>query len=221
MVLLKKKKREKMITYDVYLLHPFTMMISGPTGCGKTVWIRNLVNSINQVSKPIPTEIFYFYGEYQTIFETFKNTNFIKGLSETMMEKFDGSKPTLIIIDDLMIESASSKLISEIYTKGSHHRNLSIILLVQNLFIRGTESRNISLNSQYFVLFKNPRDQSIATNIARQMFPSKIKKFQAIYEEATKNPFSYLFIDLKPNTPNEIRLLTNVLGEGLMQAYTM
>ena len=109
-----------------------------------------------------------------------------------------------------MHESANSKLISELFTKGSHHRNLSIILIVQNFFIRGSESRNISLNSQYIVLFKNPRDQSIATVIARQMFPRKIPKFQKIYEDATSGPYSYLFIDLKPETPNEVRLLSQV-----------
>ena len=197
--------------YKIYLHHPFTLLISGPTGCGKTEFVKRLINSSKIISAPIPERIIYFYGEYQDKFNDMVNVEFIQGLPESVFKSLDG-RPTWIIIDDLMHESASSKLISELFTKGSHHRNLSIILIVQNFFIKGSESRNISLNSQYITLFKNPRDQSIATVIARQMFPSKIKKFQAIYEDATAAPFSYLFIDLKPDTPEEVRLLSHIFN---------
>ena len=45
------------------------------------------------------------------------------------------------------------------------------------------------------------------------MYPYNIKLFQKAYEEATKNPYTYFFIDLKPDTPEEVRLLSNVFGE--------
>ena len=112
-----------------------------------------------------------------------------------------------------MLESSNSAVISNLFSRASHHRNLSVILLTQNFFCKGKETRNITLNAQYVILFKNPRDKSLATSIARQMYPSHIRKFQAVFEEATAKPFSYLFIDLKPDTPDEIRLLSNVLGE--------
>ena len=64
------------------------------------------------------------------------------------------------------------------------------------------------------MLFKNARDKTIARNIARQMYPNRIKQFQSIYEKATAKPFSFLFIDLKPDTPDEVRLMTNILGEN-------
>lgn len=202
-----------MQTFSVYLRHPFTMMIAGPTGSGKTYWIKQLVSNVNKYCYPPPEKITYFYGEYQEIFSSMPNVNFIQGLPENLIQKFDGIKPEWIIIDDLMFESTNSKVISELFTKGSHHRNLSVILLVQNFFTRGKESRNISLNSQYVVYFKNPRDQSMITNIGRQILPGKVKKLQDIYEDATRKPYSYLFFDLKPDTPIETRFLTNVLDE--------
>jgi len=44
--------------------------------------------------------------------------------------------PTLIVLDDLM-DSAYSEKLSEIFTKGSHHRNISLVLITQNLFHQG------------------------------------------------------------------------------------
>jgi len=61
----------------------------------------------------------------------------------------------LVIIDDLMRESSRRRSI-----KGSHHKNLSVILISQNLFHqeRGRVQRDISLNANYITVFKNPRD---------------------------------------------------------------
>lgn len=199
--------------YSVYLKHPFTMMIAGPSGSGKTHFISRLISDCALFSHPKPEKITYFYSEFQQNFVSMPNVNFIQGISDNVMKSFDGSRPEWLVIDDLMHETVNSKIVSELFTKGSHHRNLSVIILVQNFFTRGIESRNISLNSHYIVLFKNPRDQSIASMIARQMFPRNIKKFQEIFQDATSEPFSYLFIDLKSDTPEEIRLLTNICGE--------
>jgi hypothetical protein len=62
----------------------------------------------------------------------------------------------LIVLDDLMAQSGKDKRISDLFTKGSHHRNLSIVYIVQNIFHQGKEMRNISLNAHYIVLFKSP-----------------------------------------------------------------
>jgi hypothetical protein len=201
--------------YSFYLRHPFTMLISGPTGSGKTLWVKKLIDNINYICDKPPQRITYFYGEYQPIFSNFHNVNFIQGLPDNYLSSFSGQYPELVIIDDLMSESSKSELVSNLFTKGSHHRNLSIILITQNFFMRGKESRNITLNSHYIVLFKNPRDKSLASNIARQIYPNKIKKFQLAFEDATSKPFTYLFLDLKPDTPEEIRLSTNIFGELL------
>lgn len=199
--------------YHVYLKHPFTMIVSGPTGSGKTMWVKNLIEKRSVVSYPPPTRITYCYGTYQSLFTEMNNVTFIPGISEDVIENLGADEPQWLIIDDLMTESANSRLISDLFVKGSHHRNISIILLIQNFSMKGSENRNISLNSQYIVLFKNPRDKSMASNIARQMYPRKTKFFQKIFDDATKKPHSYLFIDLKSDTPEEMRLLSNVLGE--------
>ena len=68
----------------------------------------------------------------------------------------------------------------------------------------------MSINSQYMVLFKNPRDQVEPAILVRQMYPNNSKRFMNKYTEATKRPYGYLFIDLKQNTPEEERLKTDI-----------
>ena len=47
---------------------------------------------------------------------------------------FSVNKRNLIVIDDQMIEAGRDNRIVNLFTKGSHHRNLSVIYIVQNLF---------------------------------------------------------------------------------------
>ena len=61
------------------------------------------------------------------------------------MSTFDGSEPVLMILDDLMRETNAS--IVDIFTKGSHHRQISVFYITQNLFHQGRGQRDISLKA--------------------------------------------------------------------------
>ena len=73
-------------------------------------------------------------------------------------------KRNLLMFDDLMTEAKCNQRIADLFTKGSHHRNISAVYLTQNLFPQGKVCRDIILNTQYMVLFNNPIDrQQVAT----------------------------------------------------------
>jgi hypothetical protein len=209
---------------EVYLKHPFTMVVSGPTGSGKTFWVLQLIKKSWTASHPAPEKITVCYSEWQPLYDELKelckeddtpSVEFIQGVPDNIIERFDGHFPQWLMIDDLMHEAGDSKTVSMLFTKGSHHRNISVVLILQNFFLKSKEMRTISLNAQYLVLFKNPRDKTIITHIGKQVFPGSVKKLQQIFDEVTRNkPYSYIFIDLKPETCDDLRLLQNVLGEG-------
>ena len=48
--------------------------------------------------------------------------------------------------------------IANLFSWESDLKKLSAILLLQNLFHQGKYGRDISLNAQYLILFKNIRD---------------------------------------------------------------
>ena len=89
-----------------------------------------------------------------------------------MPQKFgnEHGKPCLIILDDLLNE-VYSKDVCHLFKKGSHHRNISVILITQNLFHQGLFCRDISLNAKYSAALKNVRGKSQFQYLARQVHP--------------------------------------------------
>ena len=65
---------------------------------------------------------------------------------------------SLVVLDDLMSQCSNNQRVADLFTHGLHHSGISVVYLTQNLFPPGKLSRTISLNSHYFVIFRNPRD---------------------------------------------------------------
>ena len=110
-----------------------------------------------------------------------------------------------------MIDAGKDQRIVNLFTRGSHHRDLNVIYIVQNVFHQGKGSRSISLNSHYLVLFKNPCDKLQVLTLAKQMYPGRTDFFLKQYEEAVRRPYGYLLIDLKTTAQDDCRLRTNVI----------
>ena len=123
------------------------------------------------------------------------------------------------VLDDLMAET--DERVTNLFTKKSHHCNTSVIYLVQNLFPKNKESRTTSLNSQYIVVFKNPRDVSQMTTLAKQMYPGRVKFVQEAFADATSTPYGYILVDLKQDTPEDLRLRTSILPDDAVQYVYM
>ena len=208
---------------DVRLQHPYTCLVAGPTSCGKTQFVKKIIEEGEHVVNGSAEKIIWLYGEYQPAYRElaskFPYILFIEGIPENLNEYIDPKFRNLIVIDDLMSETGSDKKVTNLFTKGSHHRNLSVILLLQNLFYNGKESRTISLNAHYIVLFKNPRDNTIVTSLAKQMYPGKIKFLQEAFRDATKLPYHYLFLDLKPYTDEKFQVRTCIMPSETQYAY--
>jgi GTPase SAR1 family protein len=196
---------------------PFTCLVTGPTSCGKTEFTIRLIENSARVIFPNPEKIIWGYGTYQKRFETLKNIEFIEGMPELSM--FDERKHTLLILDDLMLDASKDQTITKLFTQISHHMNVSILYLTQNLFQEGKQNRTVSLNSHYMVLFKNPRDASQIACLARQMFPRNSAFMIEAFKNATAKPYSYLFLDLKPETDDQFRLRANIFPDETNYAY--
>ena len=167
-------------------------------------------------------KIIYCYGEYQPTYEEMRQSQpsiqFIEGFPD-IENMTDSSYHTLLIIDDLQNELADNLQLANIFCKTSHHRKCSLIFLQQALFNKGKYSRLCSLNCHYLVLFKTPRDQTVIRTLARQMYPGCGKYLIEAYQDATEKPYSYLFIDLRPQTDDKYRLRSNIFPDEQQVVY--
>ena len=189
--------------------HPFSALIAGSSGSGKTVFVSRLLKFKDQIINTPIKEVIWCYSEWQSTYNTMKNVRFHKGLLQ--LDEFPTtSDPRLVIFDDLMTECDQS--VVTFFTKG-RHRNMSVIFLTQNLFYQGKGSRDISLNCSYIVAFKNPRDKAQIQALARQIWPADPKFVQESYESATSEPHSYILFDFKQSTPEDQRVQTCVFPD--------
>ena len=132
--------------------HPFTCIVAGPTGCGKTTFVARLLRNASAMIDPPPEHVTWYYGEWQAAYKNLDipNMRMEEGLP-TSFDNDDG-KRGLVVLDDLMAETAG----------------------------RGA-----------FV--------------------------QEAFADATASPYGYLLIDLKQNTPDDMRLRTSVLPDDAHQ----
>jgi hypothetical protein len=192
--------------------HPFTATVAGPTGCGKTVLVRNILESLDQlIDAPGHLRIIWAYGVFQEGYnKPFKNQNITVDYVEGMPTADDG-RYDILVVDDLMSEVGGNKNLSNVFTKGSHHDNVSVIFIVQNLFYQALEMRTMSLNSQYIILMKNRRDLTQISTFARQIYPRNVKFFMDAYQQALEmNDYGYILFDARADTPESLRLRTNI-----------
>ena len=168
---------------------------------------------------PPPDRILYCYGEWQDMFTQMQGVEFVRGLNEDLVKRENLSGHTVLVIDDLADE-VDEKLIGALFTKLSHHRSISVIFLLNNIFYRRLKTmRDISLNSHYLVLFKTARDQSSVATIARQMLGKNYKLMLSAYEDAVRPKYGYLLCDSRPDSPESIRLRTNIFPGEVTICY--
>jgi hypothetical protein len=89
-----------------------------------------VVALIKHMMTPKPDRILRGYGQYQTLYGTVKGIEFQQGLPD--LDNLDPREKHLIILDDLMDEA--DQRVASLFTKKSHHRNVSVMYIVQNLF---------------------------------------------------------------------------------------
>lgn len=210
------RQKKSMPRHSFKFLHPFRLIIAGPSQSGKTFFCKRLIAQCGNLISPPPAQIIWGYGE--------NNGNQIKKIREaspvpiTFVEgmpdltDLQGEENTLVVLDDLMQQAGGSQLMSEMFTKMSHHRNISVILMLQNIFHQGKSMRDISVNAKYIVLFKNPRDSGQIQHLARQIYPNNPKFLIDAYHKATKRPHGYLVLDFAQNTEEKRRFFTGIFS---------
>jgi hypothetical protein len=205
-------------------ISPTSIYICGPSQCGKTEMTSRIIKHADTLFTEAPKRIVYAYKCWQPIYETLPaKVEMFEGLpTRKLMEEWtEIPVHVLLVIDDQLSDIVSSVDIQDLFTVLCHHRNISVIILGQNIFPQGKCARTISLNSHYIILFRNNRDKQQISTLASQMYPGSSRTyFLDAFQRATEKKFGYLVCDLHPNSSDDYRLRTDIIpGESTVTVY--
>ena len=156
---------------------------------GKTFFLVELLKWTRTYLQPSPQRIIWLYKRWQPLYDVIKNTvlprvEFIKGIPLNL-EKDDFLNTrvrNLIVLDDLATDASKDSRITDLFTEGSHHRNLSVFALNQNLYFSKDPTQR--RNCHYLILFNNPVDKQPVMTLARQMYQHNPRELLSHFQDA-------------------------------------
>lgn len=224
---------------DAQFKHPFTCIIAGPTGCGKSTFVSNLLTSPNNLIDAKFDYLYIFIGTEEKQNETLsqlkqkipntsiieikqfrkKDDNSVFSIDEfskyfkNLIEK-QKHKKGCIIFDDLMSELTQNDMLLNLFTRYSRHASITVIHITQNLFFKGKRSSDhvtIFRNTKVLVLFDTPMDNSIFTTVAKRMGEPTQQLIEMLKDIVQK--YRYVVIRGDFNTPPELKYTSDIFAQ--------
>lgn len=196
---------------------PFRAIVAGPSLAGKTNFVLNLIKNREKIFDGAAIhEIIWCCKNISFIPLELKNEPNVR-IYEGIISLEELKPDTLLIIDDLM--NNLSIEVSDIFSVHSHHKRISVILIVQNLFHNDKYMRNCSLNSNYFILMRNPRFESQFDYFARQISSGNWRNLRKVYNTVCSQPYTPFIIDLTQKVSEINKYKSNIFNEGYYEAF--
>jgi len=131
--------------------------------------------------------------------------------NEAVPENFrgGGGKPCLVILDDLLNDFYSEQ-VCDLFMRGSHHRNISVIIITQNLFHQGRKCRDTSLIAHYLFALKNVRDKKQFVYLAQQVYPEDSLVLYNAYLDVTNRTHECIILDQTQDRDDGLRFRINI-----------
>ncbi len=202
---------------------PTTMVLSGCTQSGKTTWVKRLLLQLSHMfPENPPSRVLYCYAIYQEAFTEMQgmeeHLEFHEGLPSS--EFIDNFRETghhcVIVLDDMMEQISKSRDVQNLFTRGSHHQNITVIYINQNFYCEGSCSRTINRNAHYIVLFE------CADLLQIEIFGKQMgmcKPLVNAYMDAVSEDYGYLVVDRSPSRNRLHQLRTKVFKEDTTIVY--
>ena len=202
---------------------PANIMIIGPSLSGKSTMMFDILLQKSTAFDKSMGRAYYCYGTFSEQYTKIKSQlgddiEFISGIpTEDVVRKWASASeglPIILILDDLMEQISKSVTCQDLVTKITHHCEMALFILTQNMFQKGPIYRCVSLNTHYFIIMKSKRDQQQLLYFGRQVFPFKSNYLYESYLKATDSKqYGALRVDLHPASDSRLVLTSDFLSE--------
>jgi predicted ATPase len=208
------------VIFEPRIRHPSCIQISGSSGAGKsTLTIALLLRGIRAFTIQFKV-IIIVYSHYQKLYDELKEKSKAKvvfiTLEELNLESLLSNyahSDACIVFDDAITTIVDDIRFLQLTTRDSHHRSITIIILLQTIFIKSKYSRAISLNCQYKILLNNCGDRLALDTLNRQLFPHSKHLFINIFRTMKDTRHNYILIDCHSESVPAFSLRSNLLSD--------
>ena len=209
---------------DCRLQSPASIVLAGASRSGKSTFVYNLLKNATTMFTVPPAYVLYCYKEDQPLFEKMSPyvSRFHKGmpdheliteLSEQYMRRKGGRSGICLVLDDLASEIDA--VTEQVYVSESHHREINVLVITQNLFLKNSKYRTIMVNTTYLGITKSIRDKTQFRNFASQYDPGNFKWLLNVHNDVMKSKnYPHLWIDLSLKSSEILRIRSNIFGEN-------
>jgi hypothetical protein len=214
------------------------MTICGPTQSGKTHKIVEIIDNIDDVIQPTPDKLLYLYTAEQASYDKIKEIICDKATTSALKtcEFIDCTKgiptiadikpklgdATLMVLDDLMVLAMTTKEnadnLNNLASRDSHHLNISVMFVCQNLNYGSGKLRNVRINCMYHLVFNNHTDTRDIELIARNK-GIRLPTLRKILTHVGKKQYGYVLFDGYAHSPANTRVRTGILPGDCTKIY--
>lgn len=192
---------------------PKSIVISGPSGSGKSTVAFSLIRERDKFFRSEARQkVFYHIPPQHSIYippDLLSDPLF--HVREGYPTVDDMTEPCICVIDDFGQDL--DPIVADIFTKYCHHRGISILLLVHNIFLKDKKQifRLISLNANLVFLLSSKRDLAQLRAFGKQIAPTNSAGFLEAYQDAMKmRNHGYLCVDFSQKSKEELKLRTRI-----------
>ena len=182
------------------------IIVYGLTGTGKTTFIREVLK--RRLVTEFPEKVFYFYKIRQPFMDTWNHkeleVEFVQGLE--LDKAAEGN--CVVVVDDLLLES--QKKTAELFVYGSHHLNITIFYLTQNLYPRDENVRIMTMNAHYMVLFGDQRSVRQVRSLSHQIFVGKEReRLTNAFNKSINTNYGFVLLTFVQTFPRQLLVINN------------
>lgn len=199
--------------YDFRLENNSSMICSGPSKCGKSSFVTQMIEKKDVLFKHPIRQVWWYYGvRSEETHQKLQSLGVHLKQGVPSSEEFDAiGEHDLLVLDDLQDETEQNKNVTSLFMKHSHHKNYFVIQIQQHIF--GDKQQRVrNLNVHYYVCFRNARDSMQNAQFLGRMYPSGQKVIQALFQRlhAKEGNYTYLFVDFTQETQDDLRLRSHL-----------
>ena len=213
----------------IKLISSCVATVFGQTGCGKTELCYRIMRHADKIFDKKISGIMYAYQTHQSLFDkmqaTIPNIVFTQGIPSREdidnLTKHDPEGHHLLFLDDLQSKIMNSPEVIDLVCVDSHHRNISVFLILQNLYSSGKFARTVSLQSHYLFCLKSLRDRTQLCTLATQIYGKSKSGIiaEALQHQMSLHTYPYVLVDISPHSERKTAVRSNIFPTEYMHIY--